>query len=38
MIPDTPAEGTVSAAERRLFDRLRDDTDDELVAFHGVRQ
>jgi hypothetical protein len=36
MIPETPVEGTVSSAERRLFDHLRDDTDDELVVFHGV--
>jgi hypothetical protein len=36
MIPDTPLEETVSSAERRLFERLRDDTADDLVAFHGV--
>jgi hypothetical protein len=36
MIPDSPGEATESAAERRVFERLRDSTDDQLVAFHSV--
>jgi Nuclease-related domain/PhoH-like protein len=35
MIPEAPLD-TGSTAERRLFDRLRDDTPDEVVAFHSV--
>ena len=35
MIPESPVE-TGSAAERRLFERLRDETPDEIVAFHSV--
>ena len=35
MIPESPVD-TESGAERRLFERLRDDTPDELVAFHSV--
>jgi hypothetical protein len=35
MIPETPLE-TDSAAERRVFERLRDETSDDLVAFHSV--
>ena len=35
MIPESPVE-TESAAERRLFERLREETPDELVAFHSV--
>jgi hypothetical protein len=36
MIPDSLTEATESAAERRVFERLRDSTDDQLVAFHSV--
>ena len=36
MIPAEPADSTESHAERRLFERLRDDTADDLVAFHSV--
>ena len=32
MIPDSPVEAE-SNAERRLFERLRDETPDEIVAF-----
>ena len=35
MIPESPVE-TESAAERRLFERIRDETPDEVVAFHSV--
>ncbi len=35
MIPESPVE-TESNAERRLFERLRDETPDEIVAFHSV--
>jgi len=35
MIPESPVE-TQSAAERRLFERLRDETPDDVVAFHSV--
>ncbi len=35
MIPDSPLD-TESNAERRLFERLRDETPDEIVAFHSV--
>jgi hypothetical protein len=35
MIPKQPAE-TGSSAEQRLFERLRDETSDEIVAFHHV--
>jgi Nuclease-related domain len=35
MIPDSPVD-TDSNAERRLFDRLRDETPNEIVAFHSV--
>jgi hypothetical protein len=35
MIPESPLD-TESAAERRLFERLRDETPGELVAFHSV--
>jgi hypothetical protein len=35
MIPESPVE-TESAAERRLFERLRDETPDEIIAFHSV--
>jgi Nuclease-related domain/AAA domain len=35
MVPQTPLD-TDSSAERRLFERLRDDTAAELVAFHSV--
>jgi Nuclease-related domain len=35
MIPETPVD-TDSRAERRLFERLRDETPDEIVAFHSV--
>jgi hypothetical protein len=35
MIPQSPIE-TDSNAERRLFERLRDETPDEIVAFHSV--
>jgi hypothetical protein len=36
MIPAEPASSTESLAERRLFERLQDDTADDLVAFHSV--
>jgi len=36
MIPDAPLPETASGAERRLFERLRDDTGDRLVAYHSV--
>jgi hypothetical protein len=36
MIPDQPSSETVSQAERKLFERLRDSTSDEIVAYHGV--
>src|SRR5215210_7033839 len=36
MIPEQPAEGTESRAEIRLFEHLRDDTGDDLTAFHHV--
>jgi hypothetical protein len=36
VIPDAPPPETVSGAERQLFARLRDDTDDGIVAYHGV--
>jgi Nuclease-related domain/PhoH-like protein len=35
MIPEAPLD-TESNAERRLFERLRDETPDEIVAFHSV--
>ena len=35
MIPESPVE-TESNAERKLFERLRDETPDEIVAFHSV--
>jgi nuclease-like protein/type III restriction/modification enzyme restriction subunit len=35
MIPESPVD-TESPAERRLFERLRDATPDEIVAFHSV--
>jgi hypothetical protein len=35
MIPGAPAE-TESNAELRLFERLRDEKPDEMVAFHSV--
>ena len=35
MIPESPVE-TESNAERRLFERLRDETPDDIVAFHSV--
>jgi hypothetical protein len=35
MIPESPVD-TESTAERRLFERLRDETPNELVAFHSV--
>jgi hypothetical protein len=35
-IRERPAESTESAAERRLFEWLRDDSGDDLVAFHHV--
>ena len=35
MIPESPVE-TESNAERAIFERLRDDTPDEIVAFHSV--
>ena len=35
MIPESPVE-TESNAERRLFERLRDDVPAEIVAFHSV--
>jgi hypothetical protein len=36
MIPDEPGLETASRAERTLFERLRDTTPDQLVAYHGV--
>jgi hypothetical protein len=36
MIPERPAEGTESKAELRLFEHLRDETPDDLLAFHHV--
>jgi hypothetical protein len=36
MIPDAPLPETASKAELRLFERLRDETTDELVAYHSV--
>ena len=36
MIPAEASEETASTAERRLFERLQDETSDELVAFHSV--
>jgi Nuclease-related domain/AAA domain len=36
MMPERPAVDTESNAELRLFDRLRDETPDEIVAFHNV--
>ncbi len=36
MIPETLSPDTESAAERRFYKRLRDDTPDELVVFHHV--
>lgn len=36
MIPERPVLDTESNAELRLFDRLRDETPDEIVAFHSV--
>jgi AAA ATPase domain/Nuclease-related domain len=36
MVPERPAPDTESTAELRLFDRLRDETPDEIVAFHSV--
>jgi AAA domain len=36
MIPESCDETTESPAERRLFERIRDTTGDELVAFHSV--
>jgi hypothetical protein len=36
MIPERPAVDTESNAELRLFDRLRDETPDDIVAFHNV--
>ena len=35
MIPDAPVENE-SNAERKLFERLRDETPDDVVAFHSV--
>jgi hypothetical protein len=35
MIPESPVD-TESPAERRLFERFRDETPDEIVAFHSV--
>jgi hypothetical protein len=35
MIPESPADGS-STAEKRVFERLRDHTSDEFVAFHHV--
>lgn len=35
IIPRSPVD-TESTAERRLFERLRDETSDEIVAFHSV--
>lgn len=36
MIPERPADDCESRAERRLFERLRDETSDDFVAFHHV--
>jgi Nuclease-related domain len=36
MIPAAPVEGSTSTAERRLFERVHEDTAEELVAFHSV--
>ena len=36
MIPERPAADTESRAELRLFEHLRDDTPDDLVAYHHV--
>jgi hypothetical protein len=36
MIPESPREDAESRAELRLFERLRDETSDDLVAFHSV--
>jgi len=36
MIPERPMLDTESNAELRLFERLRDETPDDIVAFHGV--
>jgi len=36
MVPDTIRPDTESAAERRLFEALRDQTDDAFVAYHHV--
>lgn len=36
MVPDTVRPDTESPAERRLFDALRDRTDDTFVAYHHV--
>ena len=36
MVPDTIRPDTESAAERRLFDSLRDRTDDAYIAYHHV--
>jgi hypothetical protein len=36
MIPESAGPETASSAELRLFERLRDDTSDDLVAFHSV--
>lgn len=36
MIPESPAVACESAAERRLFELLRDRTDDRVIAFHQV--
>ena len=36
MIPEEPSPGCESAAEERLFAALRDETADDLVAFHQV--
>jgi hypothetical protein len=35
-IPDRLADDVQSDAERRLFERLRDETSDTITAFHGV--
>jgi hypothetical protein len=36
MIPEHPTEDTESRAEIRLFEHLRDETDDDLIVFHHV--
>jgi hypothetical protein len=36
MIPASPREDAESGAELRLFERHRDDTSNDLVAFHSV--